>query len=337
MRTGTGLFAMRRFVPLLVLLILTLLLAACDPMAVRPTPQVVVVTDTPTPEPTPEFPPTATPTRTPPPTLTPDVTPTPTPFPCEEDGQLLTVDDYRPEIARENLPYVVYVPPCYAQSTRRFPVLYLLHARDARQQQWPDIGLAATLDRGIRLGSLPPMIVVMPYYGNIGARNAFPPDTSYETVLLEQFIPAVQTDFCTIETREQRAIGGIDRGAWWAFSLAFRYPEEFSAAGAHSGDFDENVPAPVDPLEVARNSTLLPSANLRLYLDNAASDAGSRQQQTLSDRLAARQIPHTYIINPLGGRDNEYWSAHLSEYLTFYGETWARNYADLPSCLEPSP
>lgn len=328
---------MRRFCLFMGSIMLMLALAACDPMAVRPTPQVIVVTNTPTREPTPDASPTATPTRTPPPTLTPDYTPTPTPFPCESDGMLLEVDTYTVGTVRETLAYNVYVPPCYQESGVRFPVVYLLHNRESRHTQWLDLGIEDALNRGIRLGVLPPMIVVMPFYGNIGARDVFPPEDSFETVLLEELLPDVQTDLCVIENRDFRAIGGIDRGGFWAFSLALRFPDVFGAVGAHSGVFNERVPAPFNPLEIARNSTLLPDANLRIYLDNGAGDEESRGQQILSDRLAARRIAHTYVINPVGGHNNEYWTAQLSEYLAFYGEGWPRTYNELPSCLEPSP
>lgn len=316
-------------------LLLALTLSACDPMAVRPTPQVIIVTNTPTREPTPDASPTATPTRTPPPSPTPNYTPTPTPFPCEADGQLLTVDEYRVDSVRETLAYNIYVPPCYAESGRRFPVLYLLASNEEGYTQWLDLNIVEALDRGIRLGALPPMIVVMPSYGSIGVRDAFPPDPSFETVLIEELLPDVQADLCTVPERDYRALGGIDRGGFWAFSLGLRYPDLFSAIAAHSGVFNEEADAQFNPLEIARNSTLLPEANLRLYLDNGADDTQARNQQLLSDRLSARRIPHTYIINPVGGHDNAYWASRLSEYLAFYGETWPRNYDELPSCLEP--
>ncbi len=179
------------------------------------------------------------------------------------------------------------------------------------------------------------MIVVMPSYGSVGVRDAFPPDPSFETVLIEELLPDVQADLCTVPERDFRALGGIDRGGFWALSIGLRYVELFSAVGAHSAVLNEDVTAQFNPLEIARNSTLLPETNLRIYLDNGADDTQAVNQQILSDRLSARRIPHTYIINPVGGHDNEYWASRLSEYLAFYGETWPRNYSELPSCLEP--
>ena len=97
------------------------------------------------------------------------------------------------------------------------------------------------------------------------------------------------------------------------------------------------MPPAFNPLELATNSSFLPNANLRMYLDNGASDPAGTEEEVFSSRLTARGIAHTYVINPVGDHDNEYWAAHISEYLAFYGHDWPRNASQLPSCLEPSP
>lgn len=319
-----------------------LLAAACDPMAPLATPVAVIVSPEPSLTPTPRATNTPTPTRTPIPSPTPELLPSATPFPCDKDtGEIIEVNEFRSEIARgENLRYHVYVPPCYVETQVRYPVVYLLHGLSYREQQWVNLGVVEALEQGIRLGALPPMILVMPYYGNIGQLNSFPPDPSYETVILDELKPAIESNFCTIENREYRAIGGISRGGFWAFSIAFRHPDIFGIVGGHSAFFPEStseVPAPFNPLDIAQNSSLLPDANLRIYLDNGASDSAGPSQQRLSNRLQARSIPHSYVINPTGEHNETYWSAHVSEYLAFYGRSWPRSYAELPTCLAPSP
>lgn len=322
-------------------LLLLIILAACDPMAPQPTPVAVLVSPVPSLTPTPRDTDTPTPTRTPVPTETQVFLPTPTPFPCDEDsGRIVEFNENFSAIARENLRYRVYIPPCYLETEKRFPVVILFHGLSYREQQWEDIGVVSALDQGIRLGALPPMILVMPYFGSIGQFNQFPPDPSYETVILEELLPAIQADFCTIENRQNRAIGGISRGGFWAYSIAMRHPDVFGSVGGHSAYFPDNtreVPAPFNPLEIARNSELLPQANLRMYMDNGASDSSGPSQQTLSNRLQERGIPHAYEINLVGEHNNEYWSEHVDEYLQFYGANWSRSYDELPSCREASP
>ncbi len=315
------------------------LLPGCDPLAPQMTPQIIIITPVPTETPAPS--PTPPPTRTPPPTATPVLTPTATPFPCPEaSGQVITVDPFRSATAGQNLRYQVYLPPCYQTSQKRYPLLILLHGAANTEAQWGKIGTFQALDQGFRLGALPPMLVVAPYTGSIGNLNAFPPDASYETVVLEELLPAVERDFCTWSDRRYRAIGGISRGGFWAYSIALRHPDVFGIVGGHSAFFPDDlreVPAPFNPLELALNATFLADAGLRMYMDNAASDPAGVNLQTFSGRLSARGIAHTYVVNPTGDHSDDYWAAHITEYLAFYGRAWPRSADELPSCLEPSP
>jgi enterochelin esterase-like enzyme len=72
-------------------------------------------------------------------------------------------------------------------------------------------------------------------------------------------------------------------------------------------------------------------------MDNAASDYVSANVIQMSDILRERSIAHEYLINPTGDHDMEYWSSHVAEYLSFYGQPWPYDTSALPSCLEPSP
>ena len=324
------------FILTFVLIVLTL---GCDPLAQQPTAEVLIITAVPSDTPVPTA--TVFVTRTSVPTFTPVIIPSPTTPACdEESGQVITVDPFRSETAGENLRYNVYIPPCYAKTQKRYPYVILLHGSGDTEKQWSDLNLTAALDQGLRLGALPPMILVMPYTGSIGNDNTFPPDPSYETVILDELAPAVERDFCTWSDRSHRAIGGISRGGFWAYSVALRHQDVFGIVGGHSAFFPEDlneVPPAFNPLELALNSALLPDARLRMYLDNGANDIAGVNQELFSSRLSSRAIPHTYVVNPVGEHNNEYWSAHISEYLAFYGRDWPRDTSALPSCLQPSP
>jgi enterochelin esterase-like enzyme len=261
---------------------------------------------------------------------------------CKENsGQVIPIDKFPSAVARgENLRYRVYIPPCYLATQKRYPYVILIHGSSYKETQWETLGVTKALDQGIRLGALPPMILVMPYFGNIGNLNSFPPDPSYETVILDELVPAIERDFCTWNDRKHRAIGGISRGGFWAYSIALRHPDVFGIVGGHSPFFptdNSEVPVAFNPIDLALNASFLPDAGLRMYLDNGAQDSAGPSVQLFSSRLSSRGIAHTYVINPVGEHDNAYWSAHVSEYLTFYGRTWSRNVGDLPSCLQPSP
>ena len=251
---------------------------------------------------------------------------------------MIAFDDFRSDVAGENLRYRVYIPPCYLETEKRYPYTILLHGQATTELQWDRLGIDEALDQGIRLGAVAPMIIVMPYTGNIANRDVFPPDPSYETVILDELVPAIERDFCTWSDADHRAIGGISRGGFWAFSIAMRHPDIFGRAGAHSAVFTEtNAPPAFNPLDIALNSTFLDEAALRLYMDNAANDPAGRNQELLSSRLSSQAIPHTYLIHPVGDHSDDYWQAHVTEYLDFYTDDWPRDINDLPSCREASP
>ncbi len=320
------------------------LLVGCDALApYDPTPVAVIITNVPTNTPNPTITPSPTATRTPVPTLTPDYTPTVTPFPClSQAGEVIEFRTNPSAIANENLRYLVYLPPCYFETGRRFPVVYLIHGASYREQQWGDIGLTTALDNGILGGTLAPMVVVMPYFGVVGQDNTFPPDRSYERVILEELFPSIERDFCTLNTRMYRAIGGISRGGFWAYSIAMRHTDLFSKVGGHSAYFPNDtrlIPPPFNPLEIALNDEqfVAQKGYLRMYLDNGARDSSAGSLQLFSSRLSSKGIPHTYVVHPIGEHNNDYWGAHVSEYMTFYGDGWGKDYALLPSCAEPSP
>lgn len=323
---------------LMCLWLLPVLLAACDPMAVPlATQQVIVITTIPSETPLPTLTPTFTPTLTPTPTAA--ATATPTAMPCmAEGGRVEPFNTNLSATANENLRYRVYLPPCYQESLKRFPVVYLLHGASYREDQWENIGVVAELERAMRLETLGPMIVVMPFMGSIGTQNTFPPAPSYETVLLDELVPAVDRDFCTIRNRDHRAIGGISRGGFWAMSVALRHPDVFGSVGGHSAALDVTAAPPANnPLDLARNAASLDDIDLRIFFDNGADDPVVSELRTFSNRLTNRQIAHTYSIYPTGGHDEDYWSSHVGEYLAFYGREWERDINALPSCLEPSP
>ncbi len=328
-----------RFLFACVVLIGSALLAACEPLVPPPTPQIIVVTATASPAPT--LTPTPSLTPTPDVTATPAPTDTPaSPVCAETAGQVIAIDEFRSAIAGRNMPYRVYVPPCYFQLQLRYPVLYLLHGASQDETKWEDLGVVETLERGLSLNQYPPMILVMPYGDGLLPDASFPPDPSMERYLLEELIPRIEQDFCAWEDRDYRAIGGISRGGFWALSIAFRHPELFAAVGGHSPALDTNItPADFNPLSLALNAPFLDT--LRIYLDNGAADPVRPEVEGLSNRLVQRRIPHEYVINPLGDHNDAYWSSHIADYLAFYGGTaesgWPRDLGLLPGCQEPSP
>ncbi|MCK7489899.1 MAG: esterase family protein [Anaerotruncus sp.] len=69
----------------------------------------------------------------------------------------------RSQVLGRDVAYAVYLPPDYAASARRYPVVYLLHGYTDDESGWIQFGeVGGAADAGHRRGRDPPMIIVMP-------------------------------------------------------------------------------------------------------------------------------------------------------------------------------
>jgi S-formylglutathione hydrolase FrmB len=142
----------------------------------------------------------------------------------------------------------VLLPMGYAISTRRYPVIYLLHGGLEDSSAWTTVGNVEQVTAG------KPVIVVMPsegqfgYYTNWFNKGAFGPPL-WETYNVDQLIPYVDRTYRTIAKRSGRAVAGLSLGGAGATSLAARHPDLFGAVGSFSGAVDITTPANRETLD----------------------------------------------------------------------------------------
>lgn len=331
---------------ILTLIVFTSLVStACDPLGNAA--QVIALAPTRIPTPTPLTPAVTLatlPPRTPDTiaTLTDAPNPTDVPFDATTTAASICIDQhgqvldtaFKSKIARQDVAYRVYLPPCYWQTSRRYPYVILLHGSDGDQTEWTDrLHIDEALDQGIASGVLPPMILIMPNGGDLQNTNIFG-DASFEALVLSELTPAIEQNFCTWNAREGRAIGGISRGGFWAYEIGLRHPQEFSAIGGHSAFFDPtNAPPAYNPLNLAQSVKFSPGLQPRLWLDAGRNDYARPNIEMFAQTLSARHIDPGYTLYPIGEHTDSYWAAHVSDYLAFYGQTWPHDPSELPSCL----
>ena len=271
---------------------------------------------TPTPTSTPTFTPTPPPTATP--TLTPSPTLTPTPA-CTETAGRIERRTYVSQTAGDEQPYRVYLPPCYDQLGRRYPVLYLLHGWPYDDAHWESLGVGDAVDAGIAAGTLPPFIVVLPGGSERLYVNTSGGDRSFEGQAVNDLIPHVEKTYRTWASREGRAIGGISRGGVWALEIAFMHPDLFGTVGAHSPALSVNLaPPPYDPFYLLAEPS---TASLRIYLDAGDADWSREGTQALHEALDRQGIAHEFVVHP-GGHQNKLWADNVARYLAFYAAEW---------------
>lgn len=240
--------------------------------------------------------------------------------------------EWHSEIAREDLRYRIYLPPCYEELGYRYPYILLLHGSSSDDAHWDRLGMDDAVLRGVALGRYPPVALVMPFGGTIANTNIFQENASYEYILLNELLPQVEDTYCVENSASARAIGGISRGGFWAYLLGLRHPEYFSAVGGHSPFFDEyHAPEAYNPLNLATSVTWIGDDLPRLYMDRGKNDYAQVNIDLMDERLTANNIPHIYQEFEVGQHQDAYWAAHVDDYLVFYTAEW--DVTDYPNCL----
>jgi enterochelin esterase-like enzyme len=127
---------------------------------------------------------------------------------------------------------------------------------------------------------------------------------------VQELVPWVDQHYRTQPDKPYRAIGGLSRGAAWAVRIGFEYYRTFSRVGAHSLPLFE-----VDGGRLDTWVTQIPTEEVpEFFIDIGRGDPERQSAQAFADQLNANNIPHTwYLFN--GSHTEEYWSAHLEDYL----------------------
>lgn len=249
-------------------------------------------------------------------TVPPSATATATPLACWFAGGQTFADSIPSARLPQPLEFRVYLPPCYEdQPQRHYPVLYLVHGQSFTHDQWERLGAPAALDRLVPAGELPPFILVMPR-DRVWTQ---PSEDMFGRAVAEDLIPHIDATYRTLPQRQQRAIGGLSRGAAWALHLGLSEWQLFGALGLHSLPVFWDDVSNIRPWLAAIPSDQLP----RIYLDIGERDRQEILESTFwfRDLLEALSIPHEY--NLFAGRHEEaYWASHLEKYLRFYAAEW---------------
>ena len=248
--------------------------------------------------------------------------PTATPFiqltkeSCLAAGGKVEQLNIKSEYYDQGITFRVYTPPCYEEfPVQKYPVLYLIHGQGFDDEQWDRVGVDEAADALIGSGEVAPFIIVMPY-DNYSLR---PSVGFFDEAFLNELLPWIDENYRTLTDREHRAIGGLSRGASWAIHFALSEPELFGALGGHSPPvFIEEAKKVVEWLDAIPINRMP-----RVWLDIGDRDTENiiHSAEFFEGLLAERNIPHEWHIYP-GDHSEEYWSAHVEEYLLWYARDW---------------
>ena len=134
----------------------------------------------------------------------------------------------------------VYTPPDYDKDiTKRYPVLYLQHGWGEDETAWSVQGHAnLIMDNLIAEGKIRPFLIVMTYGMTndvrIGGLRNFKIDP-FQTVLVDELIPYIDSNFRTLSDQPHRAMAGLSMGGMETKSITLANLNKFSHIGLFSG------------------------------------------------------------------------------------------------------
>ncbi len=268
---------------------------------------------------------------------------------------------------------VVYLPPSYATDTaRRFPVAFYLHGLGGNEDNWLQLTRIDRVADSLFARGTAEAILVMPdgddswysTWATLPAAAACAADTAraesaasycvpwphYDDYIARDLVAHVDSNYRTLTEPAHRGIAGLSMGGYGAMTLAFRYPEVFSAAASHSGVLAPALLGPrpfAEPARWARTpDELKEAAGTRyrwfahifgrdtigwyardpsrlagrlvasgtpvpsLFVDVGVSDVFLDQNRAFAATLRTLGVSHVYAEHS-GGHDWTYWRTHL--------------------------
>lgn len=152
---------------------------------------------------------------------------------------------------------IVYLPPSYfTDTTRRYPVFYLISGTTDTEEVYYKVGrVNYILDNLIAEGKARDMIVVLPY-GNPNKLLPTAPEQGmpvtgfgndvFSNDLIHDLMPYVEMHYRTINDRDHRAIGGFSRGGNQGLSNGLHNLDKFSYLCSYSSFTSTDIPEVYD-------------------------------------------------------------------------------------------
>jgi S-formylglutathione hydrolase FrmB len=269
---------------------------------------------------------------------------------CAEETHKVDVEtiQFKSELIGQVLPYNALLPVGYAESNKRYPVLYHLHGLFGRYDDW------VTRTNLAEYAAHYDVIIITPeghdsWYTDSGGVAT----DKYESYFIREIISDVDARFRTIKDRRARGVGGLSMGGYGALKYGLKHPEQFAFAASLSGALDPTLRTDDNPgfawdilrpsinsvfgprnsqtrtandlHQIARGLSASQIASLPyLYFDCGLEDGFLATNRELADILLSKRIPHQYRQLP-GGHNWAYWDQQVREVLRLYAQLMTSN------------
>jgi enterochelin esterase-like enzyme len=249
-------------------------------------------------------------------------------------GGTFTDSSFQSAVLDRATPYRVYLPLEYGKpeaSGKRYPVIYLLHGKSGRYDEWSGYGVEEVANELWVSGKLGPVIMVAPQ-GGLGYWMNQEGGVAWSDYVARDLVPHVDATYRTVAKREGRAIGGLSMGAHGAIQIAMNFPELFGTVGVHSPSIHGQESAPAyfgkgasfaghDPISLVKESRV--QAPPSIWIDAGMMDVWKAGAEQLHQALVAKGWAHEWHLYD-GEHDGWYWGDHIWEYLPFYGQAFVK-------------
>ncbi|WP_433729023.1 alpha/beta hydrolase [Actinoplanes sp. CA-051413] len=221
-------------------------------------------------------------------------------------------------VSRMTMPAYVYLPPGYARSHERYPVIEALHGFPGSPKSWlRRLDVRRHLDQEIATGRMAPAVVVFAYQTSDPLIDTECTDLAggpkAETFLTVDVPAAVRAGFRVRPDGAAWGLAGYSAGGFCAADLLLRHPREYAAAASLSGYASPGIKVG-DGSELATHNVSwrlrhLPQPRAGLYLAYAADDPPSRRDGLTMARLARPPLSVTTAVVAHGGHSDAVWQA----------------------------
>jgi len=234
-----------------------------------------------------------------------------------------------PAMKSRQLSYSVYLPPSYyADTERRFPVVYLLHGINSTGRSFIDVDhIDQRMDEWIKSGKIREMIVIMPNSG----KSSFYKDTEggpndnqgpWASHISVDILGQTDKNFRTLADRKFRGLTGISMGGAGVFSIGMANTALFSSFASHMGAVHDAV----SQISVLDDKDL---ADLDFYLDCGLQDGmvDYRDTEATAKYLESRGAKVVWELRD-GGHNSAFYMAGMLKSMQMHSAHFVRNGLD---------
>lgn len=259
------------------------------------------------------------------------------PVDTKQDAVVVT-RQLKSRLNERDMPYRVVLPVGYedkANAATRYAVVYLLHGLTGHFSNWTDKTKLA------EYATEHNFLIITPegdngwYSDSVTVAN-----DKYESYIVKELIPEIDTKYRTIADREHRMIAGLSMGGYGSLKFGLKYPEMFSFVGSFSGalgasNFTEknagvNIGRGIDAIfggadsdarkanDIFRMIRELTPEKLNalpyIYQSCGTEDFLIQNNREYLALLNEKKVPHEYREHP-GGHTWPFWDEQVREFL----------------------